>query len=130
MMILRFSALAIAAMLASACSINPPAADPRHDAFIPFPQTVTRVTAGEFVLGPETVIYVPPGDAEAQRIGSYLSDIIGIAAGPEAPRVEPDRSGTAPGGIHLRLTGAASGRKEAEGYELTVDSTSVTLSAP
>ena len=127
---LRISALAIAAVLgAAACSNNPPVR-PLHDVLIPLPQTIAVAEGAEFVLGPETLIYVPAGDAEAQRIGRYLSDVIGIAAGPEPPRVEPEPSGAAPGGIRLRLSGTASGVKEAEAYELAVDAAAVTITAP
>src|SRR5687768_2830387 len=127
---LRISALAIAAVLgAAACSNNPPVR-PLYNVLIPLPQTIAVAEGAEFVLGPETVIYVPAGDAEAHRIGRYLSDVIGIAAGPEPPRVEPEPSGAARGGIHLRLSGIASGVKEAEAYELSVDAAAVTITAP
>src|SRR5688572_3680659 len=128
---LRIFALAMAAALgAAACSNNPPVRIPLHDVLIPLPQTIAVAEGAEFVLGPETLIYIPAGDAEAQRIGRYLSDVIGIAAGPEPPRVEPEPSSAASGGIHLRLSGTASGGKEAEAYELAVDASAVTITAP
>ena len=82
---------------------------------IPQPQTVTPAGSGEFVLGPQTVIYVPDGDADALRIGRYLSAVIGIAAAPEPPRVQPARSDAPGGAIHLRRAPPPAGGQKAEG---------------
>jgi hexosaminidase len=131
---LRLLALVLSAGIAAACAAGgqpstPPSA--MSHAIIPLPQTVTPGdAANEFVLGEQTVIYVPDGDAEALRIGRYLSDVIGIAAGPAPPRVEPVRSGTPGSGIHLRIAGTATTRLDADGYELVVDASSVTITAP
>lgn len=96
---------------------------------IPLPREVERRTGQPFVLGPQTIIYYPNANADAQRIAQYLADVIGIAAGPETPRVEPSGPAPAPGGIHLRLAGNASG-KESDGYEIVVDAGSVTITGP
>jgi hexosaminidase len=91
---------------------------------IPIPQKVEAGSGGSFTLGPETVIYVPAGDVEAQRIGQYLSHVIGLAAGAAPLRVE-SASGDGPG-IYLRIGGSAG----PEAYELAVDASKVTLTAP
>ena len=80
-----------------------------------------------FLLGPDTVIYVPEGNADARRVAGYLSDAIGIAAGPRPPRVETARAGAA--GIMLRLAGSAPSPKDADAYEVTVEPASVTVTA-
>lgn len=108
-------------------SRQPPAGRPD---LIPLPRAVEPRAGAPFVLGPQTVIHVPEGDAVAQRIGRYLSDVIGIAAGPESPRVEPSRGGAGAAGIHLRLGGAAGAAPDSESYELTVDGTAITITAP
>jgi hexosaminidase len=92
---------------------------------IPVPQALQAGSGDPFTLGPETVIYVAAGDAEVRRIGQYLSDVVGLAAGPAALRVA-DASGTATAaGIHLRLGGNA----RPEAYELVVDGSNVTITA-
>ena len=55
--------------------------------------------------------------------------MIGIAAGPDAPRVEAAKAAPAAGGIHLRLSGNAASAKEGDGYELVVDASAVTITA-
>ena len=86
-------------------------------------------TGEGFVLGPQAVIYYPDGNADAQRIGTYLADVIGIAAGPDRPRVEVARADAPVGGIHLRLGASTAGREDAERYELVVDAAAVTITA-
>jgi hexosaminidase len=105
-------------------SFGQSAAAPAFD-LIPLPRVVEPRQGDGFVLTPQTVIYVQDRSADAQRIGQYLSNVIGIAAGPEPPRVEPARTSPAPGGIHLRLNDM----KEPEGYELTVEATAITIAA-
>jgi hexosaminidase len=90
---------------------------------IPVPHNVQAGSGEVFTLGPDTVIYVPAGDAAAQRVAQYLSDVIGLAAGTAPVRVQ-SASGDGPG-IHLRIGG--SGGPEA--YELAVDASKVTLTA-
>ena len=111
------------ANVSNAQTSGPAAAAP---ALIPVPRQLEPGRGDAFTLGPQTVIFVPDGDADAQRIGRYLSGVIGLAAGPEPPQVEPTRAGTA-GAIHLRIGGTAGGA--AEGYELIVEATAVTITA-
>ena len=134
---LRFAAIAfLVAFAAISCSKSRPATRPVQTsartlpAIIPLPQKTEAVAGEMFVLGPDTVIYVSGGDAEAERIGRYLSDVIGLAAGPQPPRVESARSSAAPGGIHLRVSGDAGAAKGADGYQLAVDAAAVTITAP
>ena len=94
---------------------------------IPLPATIEPAAGDAFVVSAETVIYVPDGDAEAARIGRYLSDVIGIAAGPQPPRVEPARGAT-PGGIQLRLVSSIGG-SHPDRYEVDVNATSATITA-
>src|SRR5687767_10653570 len=99
---------------------------PADPPLIPLPRTVEAQTGDGFSVGPKTVIYTQAGCAEAERIGRYLAAVIGIAAGPETPAVEPLRAGAAPAGIVLRLSSSI---KEPEGYELVVDAGSATVTA-
>ena len=92
---------------------------------IPAPQNVEAASGQPVTLGPDTVIYVPADDPEAQRIGLYLSDVIGLAAGPAPLPVRTTPAAAAGSGIHLRL--GADGGPEA--YLLTVDSSSITITA-
>ena len=92
---------------------------------IPIPQKIEPGSGEPFTLRPETVIYVPAGNADAARIGKFLSDVIGLAAGPAAPRVENASSAASSSAINLRIGGTAS----AEGYEIAVDAASVTITA-
>jgi hexosaminidase len=91
---------------------------------IPVPQRIESVAGDALTLGPETVIYVPGDDEQAQRIGRYLADVIGLAAGPSRLRVQHAAAASA-AGIHLRLGGSTG----PEGYELVVNASTVTLTA-
>ena len=123
--------LATAALCAIAVETGqdaPPPSPGPH--LIPWPHTVEARSGAPFVLRADTVIYVSGGGADAERVGRYLSDVIGIAAGPQPLRVEPWRPGGPAGGIHLRIATPGAGRAAGEGYELTVDQTAVTIAAP
>jgi hexosaminidase len=98
---------------------------PAGPPIVPIPRQFEQASGGAFTLGPETIIFVPDGNADAERIGRYLADAIGLAAGPEPPRVQPAAANTA-GGVHLRIDGKAGGGSP-EGYELTVASDGVTI---
>jgi hexosaminidase len=114
-----------AALTAAACSSEAaPVAQSPMPSLIPTPQKVEPGSGDPFTVGPETAIYVPGGDKEAQRIGTLLADVIGLAAGPAAPAVKPESAPPATG-IHLRL-GAKTGP---DGYEITVDASGATISA-
>jgi hexosaminidase len=121
-----FTAASTSTMISGNAQIQPPS---QALALIPLPREVKPGTGAPFVVTPETMIYVPLGDPVARSIGRYLADIIGIAAGPQPPRVETARDGAAVPGIHLRLAGAADSQAPGEGYELSVDATTVTISA-
>jgi hexosaminidase len=87
---------------------------------IPAPAAVEAVNGPPFVVGPTTRILVPPGDAAIADVGRYLSDFIGLAAGPTAPAVQPAADPVPSGSIVLSLRGHSAGYDES--YELTVSS--------
>jgi hexosaminidase len=93
---------------------------------VPRPTTFEPGTGDGFVVTPATAIYVPAGNEEMMRIGRFLSDWIGIAAGPTPPRVEvaspPPRDA-----IVLQLGQIADPAGEA--YELTITADRVTIAA-
>jgi hexosaminidase len=74
---------------------------------------------------PATSVRVPPGNEELVRVGRFLSDLIGIAAGPEPPRVEPDGGTGGAGAVHLQLGDVPEAGDDA--YELIVASDRVTI---
>jgi len=96
---------------------------PAFRQLIPLPAVVEPAAGAGFEITPATTIRVPGGDDQLLRIGRFLSDFIGIAAGPEPPRVEQGRSNT--GAIVLQV-GEVS-QAGAEAYELTVTSELVTV---
>lgn len=95
---------------------------------IPAPASLQLTPADSFSVDSATVIYVEPGNAEVERIGSYLAQLIGpsIAA---APRVLPATGTAHPGSIHLATGGGSTALGE-EGYELTITPERVTIHAP
>jgi hexosaminidase len=94
---------------------------------IPAPHSL-EARSGEFVVTPTTTIVVPAGDERIAWIGGYLSELIGIAAGPERPRVQPGTGSAPAGSIRLLLAGTAA-LGEDESYELQIASDGVTISA-
>jgi hexosaminidase len=91
---------------------------------IPAPRSI-ELLSGEYVLTPGTAILVPAANEHAAWVGRYLSDLIGIAAGPEPLRVE---TGSAAAGIRLQLNPAGPNTNK-EAYELQVTSEGVTITA-
>jgi hexosaminidase len=99
---------------------------PEHR-IIPNPSTVEFTPADTFHLGKETRIFFDAGDAEAERIGGFLADLIGntVETTPDVLEAE----GQFPvDGIHLTRQGA-SPSVGPEGYELLASSTGVTIRA-
>lgn len=94
---------------------------------IPVPQKVEPGSGEPFTLGPDTRIHVPPADAEARRIGQYLADVIGLAAGPAALRL--DESASAPPSDGIQLLVALTGSGTSEGYEIVVSPKKVEIRA-
>ena len=93
---------------------------------VPAPFTAEAGPGPGFTVTPATVIYVPPGDERAAAVGRYLSELIGIAAGPQPLAVEAAPGAVPAGSIHL-VTSA--GAVDDDGYELSVGSDRVTLTA-
>ena len=125
--IVMLAAAALCAIAEGPAQEAAPASAGPH--LIPLPHTIEPRAGAPFVLRADTVIYVSGGAADGERIGRYLSDVIGIAAGPQPLRVEPSPSGGPAAGIHLRIAAPADGRAAGEGYELTVDEAAVTVTA-
>lgn len=93
---------------------------------IPAPATVTPGAGAPFALAATTAIVVPPGNADAARVGRMLAAMLRPATG--FPFAVTASAGAAPAGaIALRLDGAA-GLGE-EGYELLIGADSVRLTA-
>ncbi len=92
---------------------------------IPAPASVEVSDAPPFIVGPATRILVPPGDSAIAGIGHFLSDFIGLAAGPTPPVVEPMADPVPAGSIVIELRGQSAGYDES--YELTVTSDRVGL---
>ena len=91
---------------------------------IPLPSTVELSATDAFAVTPSTTIRVTAGGEDLLRVGRYLSDLIGIAAGAEPPRVERGAaSGT--GTIELSTGDVAEAGDEA--YELTIAAERVTI---
>jgi hexosaminidase len=102
---------------------QPAPAAPAH-ALIPAPQSFAAAGA-EFTILPETAIVV--SDERVKPVGDYLAQLIGLAAGPQPPRVTVASGQAAPGSINLRLD--ASSAAGDEGYELTVAAGGITVTA-
>ena len=92
---------------------------------IPRPVSV-QPAGGVFTFSESTTIVVPAGDADAERVGRYLSALIGAGPGQAPPRVEPAAT-AAPGQVQLLLTSLADAGSE--GYELTVTPERITIAA-
>ena len=84
---------------------------------VPKPESA-RPGAGAFEITAATVIRVPSGNADLARVGRFLSDWIGIAAGPAPLRVDSTGTPAADGEISLELGEVGAAGDEA--YELTV----------
>jgi hexosaminidase len=99
---------------------------PSAAAIIPAPVTAETGAGNGFVLTEKTIISIPAGNEEVARIGRSLAAFVGLAAGPEAPRVEAASAAPA-GAIRLSLGAVENGGDE--GYELTVTASGVTVTA-
>jgi hexosaminidase len=112
---------------AAACAACGRPAEPERPviAVVPAPSSIEAPGGAGFTVTPSTVISVSPGVEPALRIGRYLSDIIGLAAGDQPLRVATDA--TPQPGIRLVLSddeGAGS-----DGYELVVAPDRITITA-
>ncbi|MBW3553418.1 MAG: beta-N-acetylhexosaminidase [Gemmatimonadetes bacterium] len=129
----RFSTSLLAALAVASCArVGPPAEPagpterPVHGV-IPLPSSVQLDPGDGFTVDSATVIFVPSGDPEAERIARYLSGLIGPS--PErAPEVRVAAGPPPPGSISLAtdLRGPVVGE---EGYTLVVTADRITLRA-
>jgi len=99
---------------------------PTHEV-IPAPVSAHLLPNDRFVLTPDTSIAVPAGNDRVARLGQYLSDLIGLIAGPAAPPVETATSPPKPGSISLEIASRPS--LGPEGYELTISPERVSIVA-
>jgi hexosaminidase len=131
-MIRTLAVLVVPALLAGACASAPssraaaPArgSTPMQHTLVPRPTTFEPGTGDGFTVTPTTAIYVPPGNEGMMRTGRFLSDWIGIAAGPTPPRVE---AGTPPPRDAIVLQLGQIADPAAEAYELTVAAERITI---
>lgn len=122
-----FGLATVVALIGSAACREQPAPSPAVPAhgIIPTPVSVEMASGGEFRITPSTAIVVSPGDERVARVGSYLADLIGQAAGPKPPVVETAGAASPANAIHLTL-GKVDGD---EGYQLVVTPEQVTITA-
>lgn len=90
---------------------------------IPEPVLVQPAADG-YSLGPDTVIYTQPGSAPAAQLGGYVAELLRPSTG----FALPVRSAGGGAGISLLLSGA-SPSVGAEGYELDVTGSGITIRA-
>ena len=100
--------------------------EPEHT-IIPLPASVEWTVADTFHFTEETRILFDSTDTEAERIGEFLSGLIGNST-ETMPAVEAYSTDVADGGIYLTREGASSSLGS-EGYELTVTGSQVTVRA-
>ena len=94
---------------------------------IPLPAKTQAARGPGFVINGQTVIVVEAGNEQAMRIGRYLSDLIGLAAGAEPLSVEA--AGSTVSGNAIRLMLAKASMPGDEAYDLAVDAGSATITA-
>ena len=127
------AAVAVTMLLGGACARSPRAVTPSPRGSIPMhtlvprPSTFEPGQGGGFQLTPTTAIHVPAGDPAMLRLGRFLADWIGIAAGPAPPRVDAGSSPPARDAILLQIGPIADPADEA--YELTVTADRVVITA-
>ena len=130
------SAVLLAALIMTACAktvnvvTTPAAPSPppaRLHAVIPLPQSIAIGRGPVFTITADTQIIVLPGDdLRVARIARALSELIGISASANAPRVQTGGGMIPPGSIVLALDAPAAG---AEGYDLSITPERATISA-
>ena len=98
---------------------------PEHTV-IPIPTTVELSSADTFHLSGDTRITFDPGDADAERIGRFLANLIGNTVETTPPVVETGHLDRGPS-IHLSTRGSESSLG-GEGYELFITDSAVNVS--
>ena len=93
---------------------------------VPRPAVFEPGAGDGFLVSATTAISVPAGNEEMSRIGRFLSDWIGIAAGPAPPRVD---AGTPPPRDAIVLQLGQIADTAADAYELAVTADRVTITA-
>ena len=121
--IAHFSVLWLAVLLVG-CGEG--SGEPEH-MIIPLPASVEWMAPDTFHFAEETRILFDTADTEAERIGEFLSGLIGNST-ETMPPVEARSGDVADGSIYLTREGASSSLGS-EGYELTVTGSQVTVRA-
>jgi hexosaminidase len=127
------AALFIATLIASACAraVRAPATPAMPKAahtIVPAPVSVQPGTGEPFTVTPDTAILVRGSEEQVVRVATVLARLVRHAEAPAPPRLETGVDTARDGSIHLSL-GAATATAGDEGYELTVTSRQVTLTA-
>jgi hexosaminidase len=124
-------AVAVSTFLGGACARAPRVVSPAARGSIPMHTLVPRPVTFEpgpgdgFQMTATTTIHVTAGNDAMLRVGRFLADWIGVAAGPAPPRVEAGGSPPARNAIVLELGRIAATGDEA--YELTVTADRVVI---
>ena len=106
------------------CGAGP---DELEHTIIPLPVSVDWMSSDTFHFTEETRILFDSTDTEAERVGAFLSGLIGNST-ETMPPVEARSADIADGSIYLTREGASSSLGS-EGYELTVTASQVTVRA-
>jgi hexosaminidase len=132
-------AVALLTLLAAACAARAPrgavapaapGSTPMLHTLVPRPVTFEPGAGDAFQITPTTAIHVPAGNDDLLRLGRFLADWIGNAAGPAPPRVDSSASPPPRDVIVLQLGSIPDPGPEA--YQLTVSAERVVItgSAP
>ncbi|HEX6973972.1 MAG TPA: beta-N-acetylhexosaminidase, partial [Vicinamibacterales bacterium] len=122
-----FIAIICVSLSITACAKSKPKvapAIPTTRTLLPQPAKIDTGNGAPFVVTPQTVITFD--GAAVRPIAAYLSELIGVAAGPAMPSVKAASEGVPAGAIQLALKPGTGGP---EGYDLTVTSDGVTIDA-
>jgi hexosaminidase len=120
------------ALLVSSCSrpVRPPSTPAMPHSthtIVPAPLSIRAGTGDGFTITPATAILVKGADARVAGVANYLARLVRGIDAPAPPRVETGVDTPRDGGIHLAIGTSADAADE--GYELTVTSQRVTLTA-
>jgi hexosaminidase len=94
---------------------------------VPRPVTIEPAAGSGFVFTPATVILAEPGNADVRRLAEYLASVVGVSAGPTAPKVDTAGGAQPPGTVRLAIAALPSAGDE--GYELTIDADRIAITA-
>jgi len=122
--VLAHSGVFLFSVFVAGCGTGPDKVD---HTIIPLPASVEWMPSDTFHFTEETQILFDSTDTEAERVGEFLSGLIGNST-ETMPPVEARSSDVTDGNIYLTREGASSSLGP-EGYELTVTASQVTVRA-